>query len=140
LLQLTDASIFQMLRGSVVVFTAIFSVVFLKRKQYPFHWTGVVLVLAGAAIVGTQSYVCGAGSTTSTANSRAMIGNGLIIMAQVIVAVQMGAWWFVGGRLLQLGFVVTAAIRMRRLISTPAHPLCTTSLHDSPSQWWRRSS
>lgn len=89
-LQLTDASIFQMLRGSVVVFTAIFSVVFLKRKQYGFHWLGVVLVLIGAAIVGTQTYVCGAGSSTSTSNSRAMIGNGLIIMAQIIVAVQMG--------------------------------------------------
>lgn len=88
-LSLTDASIFQMLRGSVVVFTAIFSVIFLKRKQYKFHWLGVGLVLVGTAVVGLQSLVCGGGSSSSSGGSRAMTGNILIIAAQVIVAVQM---------------------------------------------------
>ena len=88
-LGLTDASVFQMLRGSCVVFTAIFSVVFLKRKQYAFHWLGVGLVLVGTLIVGLQSYVCGSGGGSDSSSSRAMIGNVLIIAAQVIVAVQM---------------------------------------------------
>lgn len=87
-LSLTDASIFQMLRGSCVVFTAVFSVVFLKRKQYAYHWVGVGLVLAGTAVVGSQSFVCGSG-TGDSSSSRAMIGNGLIVFAQIIVAVQM---------------------------------------------------
>lgn len=90
-LGLTSASIFQMLRGSVVVFTAIFSVVFLKRKQHGFHWLGVALVLLGTAVVGAQSYVCGDGGASEASSSRAMVGNVLIIAAQVIVAVQMGA-------------------------------------------------
>lgn len=77
------------LRGSVVVFTAIFSVVFLKRKQYAYHWIGVGLVLIGTLIVGLQSYVCGDGGASSSSGGRAMVGNVLIIAAQVIVAVQM---------------------------------------------------
>lgn len=36
----TAASTFQMLRGSVVIFTGIFSVLFLGRKLRPFHWFG----------------------------------------------------------------------------------------------------
>jgi len=31
-----------MLRGAVVIFTGIFSVLFLRRKQYIYHWLGMV--------------------------------------------------------------------------------------------------
>jgi len=41
-LVLTNASVYQMLRGIVVVFTAALASLALKRKHYPFHWTGVV--------------------------------------------------------------------------------------------------
>ena len=85
-LGLTDASIFQMLRGSVVVFTGIFSVVFLKRKLRMHHWVGMALVVVGTGIVGSQSLVCSSGIT---ANSNAWIGNILIIVAQLVVATQM---------------------------------------------------
>ena len=88
-LGLTDASIFQMLRGSVVVFTAIFSVVFLKRKLRAYHWTGVVLVVIGTGIVGAQSLVCKADTPATTTGGSAMLGNVLIIVAQLIVATQM---------------------------------------------------
>eukprot|EP00164_Ancoracysta_twista_P005136 GFYU01007002.1.p1 GENE.GFYU01007002.1~~GFYU01007002.1.p1 ORF type:complete len:401 (-),score=118.10 GFYU01007002.1:293-1495(-) len=85
-LTMTYASVFQMLRGSVVIFTAIFSVLFLGRKLHPFHWFGVALVLVGAAIVGVAS-VIGGGSSGDASNP--MLGNILICSAQVIVAAQM---------------------------------------------------
>jgi drug/metabolite transporter (DMT)-like permease len=90
-LGLTDASVFQMLRGSVVVFTAIFSVIFLKRKQYAYHWIGVSCVVVGAAIVGSQTFICpveGSGSSSNSATN-AIIGNSFVILAQIIVATQM---------------------------------------------------
>ena len=90
-LGLTDASVFQMLRGSVVVFTAIFSVIFLKRKQYAYHWIGVACVVIGAAIVGSQTFICpveGGGSSSNSATN-AIIGNSFVILAQIIVATQM---------------------------------------------------
>jgi len=86
-LALTTASAFQMLRGSVVIFTALFSVVFLKRKQYAYHWTGVVLVAIGSALVGLAGIV-GKNSDNQTYPHQT-VGNLIIIGAQVIVASQM---------------------------------------------------
>ncbi|KAA0178425.1 hypothetical protein FNF27_00274 [Cafeteria roenbergensis] len=87
-LALTTASAFQMLRGSVVIFTALFSVIFLKRKQYLFHWIGVVLVALGCVCVGVAGLV----STNKAQQDdypNMTIGNIIIIVAQIIVASQM---------------------------------------------------
>ncbi len=43
-----------MLRGSVVIFTGLFSVIFLKRKLGYHHYLGILLVMGGTAIVGSQ--------------------------------------------------------------------------------------
>jgi len=51
-LTLTYPSVFQMLRGSVIIFTGILSVLFLKRKLWAFEWLGMGLVTVGLAIVG----------------------------------------------------------------------------------------
>ena len=45
------ASTIQMTRGCVVMFTCFFSVVFLGRAQYAFHYWGVALVATGITIV-----------------------------------------------------------------------------------------
>ena len=95
-LSLTSASVFQMLRGSVVIFTGIFSVLFLKnqdgsrRRLQPYQWIGMGFVLVGAGVVGSASYVCPAGGASAASDqSKALLGNTLIIIAQVLVAVQM---------------------------------------------------
>jgi len=96
-LALTDASVFQMLRGSVIIFTSLLSVIFLKRKLRAYHWIGIVLVIGGTAIVGTQSKICPVADPSGTCPnaqnasgpSMATIGNILVIVAQFIVAVQM---------------------------------------------------
>jgi len=48
-------SVYQMCRGVIVVITAFFSVVFLKRKQYFHHYLALTCIVAGVAIVGYVS-------------------------------------------------------------------------------------
>jgi hypothetical protein len=93
-LTMTYASVFQMLRGSVVVFTGILSVLVLHRKLKAFHWLGMALVCAGALVVGSSSLVSPQPSSDTSvpaipAPSNPFLGNILIVCAQVIVAVQM---------------------------------------------------
>jgi len=67
-LTMTDASVFQMLRGSVVIFTGVLSVMFLGRRLQKHQWVAMALVLAGVGIVGYASYESkkgGGGSTPS---------------------------------------------------------------------------
>lgn len=46
------ASVYQMMRGMIVVITAIMSVVFLKKKQYFHHKISLTLIVIGVTIVG----------------------------------------------------------------------------------------
>lgn len=46
------ASIYQMTRGALVLFVGLFSVLFLKRKLYLYHWFSLVIVVSGVAVVG----------------------------------------------------------------------------------------
>jgi drug/metabolite transporter (DMT)-like permease len=63
-LTMTDASVFQMLRGSVVIFTGVFSVVFLGNRLQKHHWTAMMLVLIGVGIVGYASVAAKSGTPT----------------------------------------------------------------------------
>ncbi|GAB1227874.1 hypothetical protein ENUP19_0361G0053 [Entamoeba nuttalli] len=45
------ASIWQMLRGSMTIFSAIFTKVFLKRKVYAYQWVGVAFVAFALVVV-----------------------------------------------------------------------------------------
>jgi len=87
-LTMTSASIFQMLRGSVVIFTGILSVVFLGRKLEKFHWTSMFLVLIGVAIVGMATMIVSSDDDSHSTGEQ-MLGNGIIIAAQMVTAVQM---------------------------------------------------
>src|SRR6266542_6343798 len=51
----TTASVYQMLRGAVVLFTGSFSVLFLRRRLYAYHWFSLFLVVLGVSIVGMSS-------------------------------------------------------------------------------------
>ncbi|KAF3931036.1 hypothetical protein ABW20_dc0103838 [Dactylellina cionopaga] len=46
------ASVYQMTRGALVLFVGLFSVIFLKRHLYIFHWLALFVVVAGVAVVG----------------------------------------------------------------------------------------
>lgn len=46
------ASVYQMMRGIIVVITALLAVIFLGRKQYRHHWTSLFMIVLGVVIVG----------------------------------------------------------------------------------------
>lgn len=48
-------SVYQMLRGCLVLWVAAFSIIFLKRKLVLYQWTALAIVVAGVAIVGYSS-------------------------------------------------------------------------------------
>merc|ERR1712070_445104 len=87
-LTMTSASIFQMLRGSVVIFTGVLSVIFLKRKLAKFHWFSMFLVLVGVAIVGMATMLVSSDDDSHSTGEQ-MLGNGIIICAQMVTAIQM---------------------------------------------------
>lgn len=48
-------SIYQMLRGALVLWVALFSVIFLHRKLDRHHWISLAVVMLGVSIVGLSS-------------------------------------------------------------------------------------
>lgn len=51
------ASTYQMLRGTLVLFAGAFTVLILRRQLFIHHWLGMVLITAGAALVGASSVI-----------------------------------------------------------------------------------
>ncbi|CAG8474364.1 1403_t:CDS:2 [Ambispora leptoticha] len=96
----TSASVYQMLRGAVVIFTAAFSIIFLKRTLYAFHWASIFLVVLGVTIVGLSSVLfpprkpSDSNLTTITKTegisdaAAALIGVFFVIIAQIFTASQ----------------------------------------------------
>ena len=56
-LNLVDASVYQMMRGTIVFITAIFSIIFLKRTLYRHHWTSLAIIIFGITIVGIAATI-----------------------------------------------------------------------------------
>ncbi|XP_077302563.1 transport and golgi organization 9 [Arctopsyche grandis] len=87
-LNLTYASSFQMFRGSIIVFTAILSVVFLDKKIIAREWCGIGCVIIGLVVVGASDFLNKDTSQTYGQNS-IITGDLLIVLAQIISATQM---------------------------------------------------
>ena len=86
-LNLTYAASFQMLRGAVIIFTALLSVAFLGSTIKAQMWVGMIGVILGLAVVGLTDIIL---NDNSKSDINAIIaGDLLIIMAQIIVSVQM---------------------------------------------------
>ena len=56
-LTLINASIYQMLRGMLVIVTAFMSIIFLKAKLYRHHWTSLAVLFIGVFMVGLSSFL-----------------------------------------------------------------------------------
>jgi drug/metabolite transporter (DMT)-like permease len=89
----TYASVFQMLRGTLVVFAGILTIVLLKRRLRSHNWFGIVLITAGAALVGASSIVyekedAAAGGADRRVAPNPLLGNLLVICAQFLNAAQ----------------------------------------------------
>lgn len=79
-LTMVAASVYQMLRGLIIIVTAGMSIIFLKRKLYRHHWSSIAVIFIGVFMVGLASLVWpnkdGVGETKA-------LGLGLLLIAQV---------------------------------------------------------
>ncbi|KAI8056204.1 hypothetical protein BDF22DRAFT_329752 [Syncephalis plumigaleata] len=96
----TTASIYQMLRGAVVIFSAILSIMFLRHRIALFQWAGLLSVMAGVSVVGLSGIIgapseskpsSGAASDTESEVeeiARAALGIFMVLFAQMFTAAQ----------------------------------------------------
>jgi drug/metabolite transporter (DMT)-like permease len=87
-LTMCAASIYQMMRGIIVLITSLLSVWFLGKKQYCHHWSSLFVIVGGVAIVGLvgilESEPDPSGDTTPTS----ALGVGLLLIAQIFTGLQ----------------------------------------------------
>jgi drug/metabolite transporter (DMT)-like permease len=88
-MQYMDSAIWQMLRSSIIIFSAILSVLFLKRRLQPFHWVATCIVFCGLVLVGLASALDGSNSTSAGGASERLFGIVLVVGAQLCSAFQM---------------------------------------------------
>jgi len=90
-----DSAIWQMLRSSIIIFSAVLSVTFLGKRLQPFHWLAVGIVFVGLVLVGLASVLDAASEqasdkkTSSVSAGQQLVGIALVISAQLCAAFQM---------------------------------------------------
>jgi len=82
------ASVVQMTRGAIVIFTCILSVFFLGRRQYKYHIVGVSFVALGITLVSLSTFFNPSHGVTATTASNyvKLFGISLCLGAQVFQA------------------------------------------------------
>uniref|UniRef100_A0A182NSN4 MMS19 nucleotide excision repair protein n=1 Tax=Anopheles dirus TaxID=7168 RepID=A0A182NSN4_9DIPT len=88
-LNLTYPSSFQLLRGSVIIFVAILSVAFLNRTLVKREWFGIAFIMLGLVVVGMSDVISNDNAGSQYTRNNVITGDLLIILAQIITAVQM---------------------------------------------------
>ncbi|KAJ2344177.1 hypothetical protein IWW50_004823 [Coemansia erecta] len=91
----TTASVYQMLRGAVVVFSGIFSVLFLGHRLERFQVVSLVMVVVGVTIVGLSNVIAPPANAHGTDAAmtehdvfKATLGVVLVLCAQIFTATQ----------------------------------------------------
>ncbi|KAJ1645091.1 hypothetical protein J3B02_000288 [Coemansia erecta] len=95
----TTASVYQMLRGAVVIFSGLFSVLFLGHRLERFQVISIILVVVGVTIVGLSNVISPAPHNYSTTDEeipesvdpnlwKAALGVVLVLGAQIFTATQ----------------------------------------------------
>ena len=82
-------SVYQMMRGLIVVFTALGSIIFLKRRLHRHHWLGVVVLTVGIGIVGFASLWHEKKNPESEKQTTSVIGILFLLGSQIAVAAMM---------------------------------------------------
>jgi len=78
-LTMCAASVYQMMRGVIVVITAMMAVFFLGRRQYIHHWTSLILIVFGVFVVGFVNIM--ASKEDSSAATTSIFGIILLLCA-----------------------------------------------------------
>ncbi|XP_027050889.1 solute carrier family 35 member F6-like isoform X2 [Pocillopora damicornis] len=82
-----NASVWQMLRGSIIIFTGVLSKIFLKRKLWPIHWIGMIVTMLGLVLVGLSSVL--RDNHQGASQGQVVFGIVLILAGQSVSATQM---------------------------------------------------
>jgi drug/metabolite transporter (DMT)-like permease len=85
-LTMTYASSYQMMRGAVIIFTSCLSVLVFGTKPWLNHWIGMLFVIGGLFVSGVATHILGQENDLNM--HRQLVGDVLIIAAQIITAVQ----------------------------------------------------
>lgn len=56
-LTMVAASVYQMLRGLIIIVTALMSIIFLRRRLFRHHWSSMGVIFTGVFLVGLASYI-----------------------------------------------------------------------------------
>lgn len=84
-----SSSVYQMARGSMVVFTAILSVRYMNKKLHGFHYTSLAMIVSSIVLVGVSEIMSNKDSSMEgVGTSDQLLGFTLIIIAQFLCAVQ----------------------------------------------------
>ncbi|KAF4744745.1 hypothetical protein FOZ63_000164 [Perkinsus olseni] len=84
-----SASVWQMMRGSIVVFTAILSVLLLGRTMHRSKIFAICCTVLGLALVGASSVLDTKSSSSSHGGLASLVGIGFTILGQLCGATQM---------------------------------------------------
>ena len=98
-----QASVWQMLRGSMVLFSSIFCAFILKRPHYAYMWWSVLLIVIALAVVGVSS-VC------STGVGKAGVSQGQVIMAIFLT---------IGSQIIQASQIVVEDFLLHDMTASP---------------------
>ncbi|RLV91946.1 Solute carrier family 35 member F6 [Spathaspora sp. JA1] len=84
----TPVSIYQMTRGTIVLFVAILSVIFLHRRISKLEWISLFFVTLGVGLVGLSGSNNSSESGTGTTTGLIIFGMFLIVLAEILQAFQ----------------------------------------------------
>eukprot|EP00771_Trimastix_marina_P004226 gnl/Trimastix_PCT/971.p1 GENE.gnl/Trimastix_PCT/971~~gnl/Trimastix_PCT/971.p1 ORF type:complete len:414 (-),score=135.60 gnl/Trimastix_PCT/971:112-1353(-) len=84
----TFGSIYQMFRGSIIIFTGIWSVIFLRRRLEKFRWAGMILVVIGLLLVGVSGFLSSLKTQKGKQGGLFALGCLLIILGQMANSTQ----------------------------------------------------
>jgi len=86
-----NVSVFQMLRGSMVIFSAFLSIIFLNRHIHPYEWCAIIITIIALVCIGTAGiYIPQVGDTEENhyTNYQKFIGCLLVVLSQLVQAGQ----------------------------------------------------
>ena len=84
----TPVSVFQMLKGSILLFSAALSVWFLNKRMYLHNWVGVSLCMIALILVGISSVMSVDEQPVVVSLWEALFGITIVVLGQVICASQ----------------------------------------------------
>ena len=84
----TPVSIYQMLKGSILLFSAALSVLFLNKRMYRHNWVGVWLCVVALSLVGVSSVMTVDDQPVVVSYWESIFGIVIVVLGQVVCASQ----------------------------------------------------